>query len=117
MHAVLDLDVPDYETGIGPYAWLHTRLSECRSRTDEPLPARLTFVRTALGLSDFIEQEETVTDPNALTRFIGHDIAQMARNLSELARIAKSLIPDLRGLSQAEQNNLHQYYKNIFRKV
>jgi hypothetical protein len=121
MSAVMGSELAERGTGTGLYDWLRTQLADFQSRTAQPLPARIIYfgpsflVEAAQG--DLIEQMESITDPNAQKRFIGHGITEMAHTLSQFAFAARLVIPGLRDMTPAELENLRQYYKRFYRKA
>ncbi len=121
MSALMELELAERGTGRGLNDWLRAQLADFECRTAQPLPARIIYFGPSFHVeaaqTDFIEQVESITDPNAQKRFIGHGLTQMAQSLSQLAFAAKLLIPDLRDMTPGEQANLRQYYKRFYRKA
>ena len=117
----MESDISERATGTPPHEWLGDQLAESRTTTDQPLAARLIYwgpkFRVEVAQTDIFEQVESITDPNALKRFIGHGIAEMVRNLSKLTFAARLVIPGLREMTPAEHHNLRQYYKKLYRKA
>jgi hypothetical protein len=121
MRALAELESAERGTGTGLCEWVCTQLINFRSRTGQPLPARIVYVgpeRFAEGSqTDLIEQINSITDPRAQKRFVRADITEMAGSLSQLAVAAKTVIPGLRDMTPAEQGNLREYYKRLYRKA
>jgi len=117
MSALMELEVADRRTGIGLHDWLR----DFQAGTAQALPATIIYSGPAYPIeaapSYLIEQTESITDPNAQKRFTGHGIAEMAQSLSQFAFAAERLIPGLRDMTPAEQQNLRKYYKRLYRKV
>lgn len=121
MSTLVELEPAERKTGIGLSDWLRTQLVDLESRTAQSLPARIIYVGPDFPVeaaqSNLVDRVESITDPNAQKRFIGHGMTQMAQSLSQLASAARLLIPGLREMAPAEQANLQQYYKRFYRKA
>src|SRR5712691_1785177 len=117
----MESELTERGTGVGLYDWLRACLADLPLRTAQPLPARIIYSGPSFlveaAQSALIEQEESITDPNAQKRFIGYGITEMAQSLSDFAFAAKIVIPGLRDMTPAEQANLRQYYKRLYRKA
>lgn len=117
----MELEPAERGTGVGLYDWLRAHMEDCQLRTAQPLPARIVYFGPSFlveaAQSDLIEQVESITDPNAQKRFIGHGTTEMAQSLTQFAFAAKLVIPGLRDMTPAEQENLRQYYKRLYRKA
>jgi hypothetical protein len=113
---------PQPGTGMSSYDWFDAILSDYQSQTGRSVPAKLVYVEYrfdpgAIGESGLSQELENITDPNASKRVIHREITGMVQNLAQLSFVAKRIIPGLRELTSAEQGNLRQYYKKLYRKV
>jgi len=121
MNALLELDIAEPATGTDLCDWLRAQLMEHRSRTDQPLPARLIYVgpgfRGDVAETDFFEQVENITDPTAQKRLIVRGVPEMVRNFMHFSHVANLVIPGLREMTPVEQANLRHYYKKLYRKA
>ncbi|MCH7986191.1 MAG: hypothetical protein IH847_06370 [Acidobacteria bacterium] len=122
MPSVPSLSFSEHGTGTRFEDWLCAEMADHRSGLDQRFEGKLSYALLSTGtmstLADLLEDEEgNITDPGAQGRVVEGHLADMARNLGQLALVAKALIPDLRDMTASERRNLRQYYKKLYRKV
>jgi hypothetical protein len=114
--------LPESRTsGVAFDDWPDTPVEEYRSGMRQPHSVtrlrRVSLRHSLCTETPFLVQQEEITDPNAQTRDIQTPFPLMARNLLQLAQVAKAVIPELRDMTAAEHRNLRGYYKQLYRKA
>ncbi len=112
--------IPGPQTGTSVLIQLGGQAEYRSGMREPPFVARVSNKSRSLRTStqtNFFEQEESVTDPNAQKRVIDPYFPDMVRNLAQLALVAKAMVPDLRDMTAAERSNLRRYYRKLYRKA
>ena len=130
MASIPSLSTPERETGVALGDWLRGQTADHRSGRGQQFNAKVIWMPSkdkplAVPVSrgtmsvqtELLEQEESITDPNAQNRVLESHFVSMARNFAQLALVAKAVIPDLRDMTASERANLRQYSRKLYRKV